>query len=402
MEQKKLARQKTETLAEILHNDDDANLRSSRFEEVPINISSHPQSLRLLVPRKVWIEPVPPEGGVRTIFHMRMNRTISMNLTYPVIAWEFDSDEESGDGADGTNSPRTCLEDFLELADATDEAVLSFVGKWGVLDFCKWATEQVLEGCGTNDRQTEISRLQDNLHLNLDLVPTYTFAEAERDKRLIQYWQNEHREEEIVVRVFMEPVEAYRIYAREAAAMIRVAACLFNNGKGSDADWKQIVTGDNPLLSRVMDQNGTLFCGLPSPPASLADELSDAISQERYWLAEVVNDWLGRANIQLAFFWGKLPHVELGLSQNDDYSRVLSVSCKNRLVLQLMTTLCSRFHWCRYCNDGKGKWHPYDHKVSKKRKGAICESKTCKSDALCERVRKCRASKKATEASVAK
>lgn len=365
------------------------------FGYTPVSLYTSLPALRLLVPKKLWLDYGQLNDGVRVISQKRKNNVTSLGLQYPVIAWEYDGQEDSADVAAGNTSARTCLDEFIELQTATDEAVLGFVKKWGVLDFCKWASDYVLEGYGSVNRYAKISELESEIDFREALDSTYTFTEWQIDRRLLRYWQSEHREEEAVFQVLSEPVETYRIHAQQVAAMIRIAAGLNHGELGSSDDWHTAQFIDNPKLNVIMDGMGAKHEPPPSPPQQVRQALPpNDLSAQKWWLSEIVNEWMRRAQVRPMLFWGRSEHAEIGLDENGPFSHARSVSVKRLLALQLATTIGGRFYRCPICR----RWIAVKPDERKPREGKPCDDRTCKSEAVSRRVKRHREKKKGIEA----
>lgn len=207
-------------------------------------------------------------------------------------------------------SMRDLFWEFLELANASDEEILVFAQKWGVLGICK---------CGEPAAHTASQ------------YPTGGFEGCEIPNQ--EDWSS-------------EPLDKYRHYARLMRAIVSLAYELHQLKPSK----KPVAASSEPAFVFKRDPNTErltveLSARVPErlrnrqedwhividsyPVGSLFWRGSDTVAIGRWILANVVNHWLGITAVHPFFWWGE--EAGFVLKSRDDRSHLLP-----RLVIQLL------------------------------------------------------------------
>lgn len=184
------------------------------------------------------------------------------------------------------------LSGFLKLGHAQPGAIKGFAEQWGVLELCQH-----------------------------DLPSLHSPACRPRGKRGEFQW---------------EPIDAWRYYARQAVALLNIAARLHGDKPGSVEDWNTIY--ERPLrylpqqlgeLEMVCEMIGlgpipdhrrlVISVGgvqLVARPIQMERKRDEVLAGQRFVLAAILNyGWLDMGGVRPAFQWAGSPRVAL-LSRN--------------------------------------------------------------------------------------
>ena len=152
-----------------------------------------------------------------------------------------------------------CLQEFIELADATEtqfpNSVLSFARRWGPLELCEHAKpfrHQAYPKCG---------------------YPTSTASDPSRN----------------------EPLEAWRRYARHLKGLLLVAANLCNGRPGDLGDWEAVANGEPKGLPQGARDWG--------PPPDDLGRGKGRVVQERLTVSFIVSRWFKFGEVALFPQW---------------------------------------------------------------------------------------------------
>ncbi len=180
------------------------------------------------------------------------------------------------------------LEQFFKLADVPARQIRTFAARWGVLGLCQHGWPAWHGRVAT-------------------LHGTVCYPSGELRGYESTFW---------------EPIGAWRHYARQAAAIMRVACELEQDKPGADADWEILAewygsyrTGRTTAstwwnwpdgLDKVDSETGLLTRG--SAMHLLRPAWSDTqrrlqVSHERGNLASVVDEWLQLGGARISFDW---------------------------------------------------------------------------------------------------
>jgi hypothetical protein len=124
---------------------------------------------------------------------------------------------------------RAILDEFVKLKDAKGEKILAFAKRWGVLDLCQHGVprqHETLPGLPI--------KVPSPLGLASDSVPSRCPA------------------------VRHEPLETWRFFARQAAALLRIAAQVRQERLASQRDWALVLNEGWSPQPRVQDHRGCL------------------------------------------------------------------------------------------------------------------------------------------------
>ncbi len=170
--------------------------------------------------------------------------------------------EVSALGKPSVQPGRTLLWDFIALADGPPERILKYARKWGVLNACK----------------------DHNLPASHGPLPYDTGAGrcVPRNQRVGDWLE------------CCEPLAVWWNFAREARALLKVAAQLHLGKKGEKADWQQALASWEPYGRRIWETFQDSY-KRPSPPYP--------VEVGRMSIANHVNWWLGLADVRPLFAW---------------------------------------------------------------------------------------------------
>jgi DNA-directed RNA polymerase subunit RPC12/RpoP len=152
---------------------------------------------------------------------------------------------------------KALLENFFKLADASDEMVLQFAQRWGLLNLCQHG---------------------------------FPFDHAGPHLRCPVLWCSTG-----------EPVSAWKDRAKEFLALARIANRLLNSQCGHEKDWAAV-------YARKTDADAvTGWTGSRIPPRR--------IDIQRELVAQIANEWLMAGNVGTAVLWrsrDKRPSIRMG------------------------------------------------------------------------------------------
>jgi len=237
------------------------------------------------------------------------------------------------------------LDGFLSLCDGTDDDVLAFARKWGVLDLCEHELPYT----------HNVGSLRWGVPRNPICSPL-RLGKA-RSARLFNYG--------------IESTAAWRRWSLRARGLMRIAANLSSGRVGAEEDWKSVM-GGQPTFASVSAR-------FPAHGTSAADD--------RFLLCLYVNDWCAMAqlsphlaspaegSIVLRFGSGSrrgLLFAMLGLQMMARISTVGSVAvCSSCGVLYKPRRVPdpSRLNFCRKCGRGASVEHA-KQRLSDRRRAA--------------------------------
>jgi hypothetical protein len=206
--------------------------------------------------------PARPDGAFfRPLLPGRWQVPIDVTLVDGCLLWSWPTHDVSPDS--------TLLPRFAALANATDDQVLAFAQRWGVLEIC---------GHG-----------RPSSHSEADRQPDLCFPRPV-DEQLT---------------TFSEPVDAWRALAREVRGIVKVAAALHAGRRATVADWADIAGATIAAqVEHLVETGGDADRG----PARLGQE----VNFDRRVLTGVVEMWLREGAVRPHVQWGKrTPGVEL-------------------------------------------------------------------------------------------
>lgn len=169
-------------------------------------------------------------------------------------------------GQGGSVRPRAdMLEAFLRLADATDDRVLAYARRWGVLGICK-------------------HELPFGLPLHTDEFCMPQRWQGWDPPRGPGGW---------------EPIKSWRDFSRQAGALLRLAAQLHRDRKGQAEDVSTVLS---TMPQSLKDTYPVVF-GQPR----------ETIEQQRGFVAAFIREWLWLGSVRLDFRWyGHGARIEFG------------------------------------------------------------------------------------------
>lgn len=194
------------------------------------------------------------------------------------------------------------LEDFIRLADGTDKAICNYAGHWGVLGLCDHDLPHTHKA---NDEAWELLALDTTSREDTDdrwdfapRAPTCAIR-ATSGPRGAEYW---------------EPASAWRKFAREARAMMRIASFLHRKEMGKPEDWQALQdywsVGAFPRASHLAVSwvQSPYFTKWPTADEPLSwsavPQDAAAIGIHRRLLARIVNRWQELGRVRPCLPWG--------------------------------------------------------------------------------------------------
>jgi hypothetical protein len=190
------------------------------------------------------LQTTPILGGVRLL------RLPQVELRDDRLVWGYFLD---GTEPQEVDAPRDLLLRFVRLADASSEDICGFASRWGVLGICE-------HGLPSSHNPPPPFGVHDG--------PDYSCRPPGDD-----------------IGVYWEPIEPWRHLARQARALLNIAARLHEGELGKAADWRVVYErsrGGGPFGKRY---RGSLVV-------------------ERIVLADCVNELLLLGNVRPALSWG--------------------------------------------------------------------------------------------------
>lgn len=133
---------------------------------------------------------------------------------------------------------RDLLNDFLLLANATPDSVLTFARRWGVFNLCKHGVP-----ASHNSRFSVFQRGIEPPGINLSEVCCEPLS------------LDEERDNVDVPLMFWEPVSAWPKFAGDFAAILRIAAKLHRGGCGASEDWQMLRTPEIHLSAGLPESS---------------------------------------------------------------------------------------------------------------------------------------------------
>ena len=171
------------------------------------------------------------------------------------VAWRVRAPGNVDYGFARGERPEGCLPAFLALEGAPLAEFPGFVRKWGVLGICpEHGLPGVLTGCAPRDGESAN-----------DLFPRTSLTEG---------WT-------VPLRLYQEPVAAWRELAGRLAAALRLGEALRAGEPGERADLARLLGGEAE--------------GLAGSPR--------AVGEQRVRLGALVNEWLEEAGAPPVFAW---------------------------------------------------------------------------------------------------
>jgi len=204
-------------------------------------------------------------------------------------------------------SQANVLEDFIALADAEDEGVLSFVRKWGTLQLCRQHGEI---RCPNQASSHPVLRLFQRDKKRKAGPPVL----GDECPRFELGWS-------------WEPFSGYRRYARMAKALINMAADIYRGQPAARADC--VVWLNTSRVPCNWDGDSDFFYFFYFGECK---NTADAIELSQWLLQGFVDDWIQLAGVRPALSWQtNTPYIEFG---NPDCWNVFS-ALVTRLLLAI-------------------------------------------------------------------
>lgn len=166
------------------------------------------------------------------------------------------------------------FEDFLKLEEGSDEVILRYAQKWGVLRLCR-------------------EHLAPSSHVPHRLK---VLIEDDHWPCRVNEWAGRQ----------WEPIDRWRYYSRQANAMLKIAVVLGG-----------ALPGEKPQPASRVDWESTLELFTPQidPEAFrlLVTDKRDAMRIQGVLLERAVNEWLAMGDARVAWRWSRgRPQVDLG------------------------------------------------------------------------------------------
>jgi DNA-directed RNA polymerase subunit RPC12/RpoP len=186
--------------------------------------------------------------------------------------------------AEGAAADSTLLTDFVSLADTDDERILAFARRWGMLNICEHG------------------------------LPIYHPWIGER-RRYPCDWLDVDGSR----KVFWEPLAAWRRYAAEARALIKLSRRLHRGRLGELHDWQEVPGVQGTAYWETWSEAGhvpedSALLLIQDNWAFTLDEtkLGRDVAFERRCLARSVEKWASDGGVKPILDWdGAKPRIEL-------------------------------------------------------------------------------------------
>jgi hypothetical protein len=252
----------------------------------------------------------------------------------------------------------TLLNEFMSLADAPPEAILMFAERYGVLGLSMRGLPLFRPG-----RMTVVGAIASRLAR----TPYGAFLTAEG-----------------------EPIAAWRYFARQARAILDVAATLVDDRPADDGLWRRVLGRPDwpvdtapPRIRTSSEILGRLALG-DHLEQMLSDVGSD-VEAQRHSLCAIVNEWLELGAVEPRVFWIPewdrarivIPYYGLFGALADQLSRALS-SPRSSVRCSYCGSPCPEG---RTAGAGRGR-------VSKPGENACCGALICRRSNASERQRR--------------
>lgn len=178
------------------------------------------------------------------------------------------------------------LEEFAELADAPNDTILMFAKRRGVLQLCEHdlpSSHNAAPSGGILWPQDPMAYCHERMRRRggpFSTIKALTSAPI----------------------VCSEPIRVWRAFAREAGALVRLAAALHGGRQRAAADWHTIYARDPRVQAQLAGR---------STPWWSHDRHRQNILMERMLIARKASDWIELGNVRLVSNWvGRVPGIQ--------------------------------------------------------------------------------------------
>jgi len=303
------------------------------------------------------------------------------------LLWNLGQDGNWATMNRNTTTESSMFENFVKLGKgvAPAEEILSYAKRWGVLGICEHGMPSSHNPPPTPRQPAVSGYIHDVVYGCVPVVaPDHLVSATSR-------WSSEHTwcrpPYSKHHRRFYEPVEPWRHYARQARALLNIAACLYGIPKtvGQGVEARTVY---ERTVGRPEDWQTVYEWKTVKTPWWSQEELG--IGYEILLVQKIVNEWLTLGNIHPQFYWSGGEHLtvedvlakpRLNLPQGAATITFVGGGLFGALALQLVLAL-SRTDGFAICHSCGGAYIPTRRPRSIRHYCSRCGHKAAVRDAV--------------------